>query len=63
MEVTALLNQVLQVVNLKPSVRKFYGRPHDLVNRYRSICITNDHCYVLFVVITVRLIHDLSLGL
>jgi len=29
-----LLNQVFQVVKFKPSVRKFYGRHHDLVNHY-----------------------------
>jgi hypothetical protein len=34
MEVTALLNQVFQVVKLKPSVRKFYGRPHSGVSKW-----------------------------
>jgi hypothetical protein len=29
-----LLNQVFLVVKLKLSLRKFYGRHHDLVNRY-----------------------------
>ncbi len=48
-----LLNQVFQVIKLKPSVRKFYGRHHDLVNRYRvsvsqMICsVCYNHCPVL----------------
>jgi hypothetical protein len=31
----------------------FYGRHHDLVNSC-GICVTNDHVYVLFIVITIR---------
>jgi hypothetical protein len=51
-----LLNQGLLVVKLKSSVRMFYCRHHDLVNRYRisvsqittdMFCVTNDHGYVL----------------
>jgi hypothetical protein len=53
------------VVKLKLLLWKFYGRHHDLVNRWWNIYVTNDHEYVLFVVITIWsfFIHDLSLGL
>jgi len=49
------LNQGFPVVKLKSSLRKFYGRHHDLVNRYgvQCICITNDQWYVPFVLITI----------
>ena len=40
-----LLNQGFLLVKLKSSLRKFYGRHHDLVDRY-GICVTNDHGYV-----------------
>ena len=33
--------------------RKFYGRHHSLDNRY-EICVTNDHGYATFVLITIR---------
>ena len=39
-----LLNQGFLLVKLKSSLRKFYGRHHDLVNRY-GISVTNDHGY------------------
>jgi hypothetical protein len=38
---------------LKPSLRQFYGRHHDLVGRY-GISVTNDHGYVPLVVNTSR---------
>jgi hypothetical protein len=41
------------LVKLKSSLRKFYGRHHDLVDRY-GISITNDHGYVPLVVSTSR---------
>ena len=53
-----LLNQGLLVVKLKSSVRMFYCRHHDLVNRYRisvsqittdMFCVTNDHGYMFCV--------------
>ena len=37
-----LLNQGFLVVKLKSSLRKVYGRHHDLVDRY-GMCVTNDH--------------------
>ena len=40
-----LLNQGLLLVKLKSSLRKLYGRHHDLVDRY-GISVTNDHGYV-----------------
>jgi hypothetical protein len=40
-----LLNQEFLLVKLKSSLRKFYGRHHDLVDRY-EISVTNDHGYV-----------------
>ena len=45
-----LLNQEFTVVNLRSSLRKFYGLHRDLVKRYG---VTNDHGYVQFVVITI----------
>jgi hypothetical protein len=44
-----LMNQWFLLVKLKSSLRKFYGRHHDLVDRY-GISVTNDHGYVPFVV-------------
>jgi hypothetical protein len=44
-----LLNQGFLLVKLKSSLRKFYGRQHDLVDRF---CVTNDHRYVSLVVNT-----------
>ena len=46
-----LLNQGFLLVKLKSSLRKFYGRHHDLVDRY-GISVTNDHGYVPLVVNT-----------
>jgi hypothetical protein len=40
-----LLNQGFLLVKLKSSLRMFYGRHHDLVDRYGT-CVTNDHGYV-----------------
>ena len=48
-----LLNQGFLLVKLKSSLRKFYGRHHDLVDRY-GISVTNDHGYVPLVVNTSR---------
>ena len=48
-----LLNQGLLLVKLKSSLRKFYDRHHDLVDRY-GISVTNDHGYVPLVVSTSR---------
>jgi hypothetical protein len=48
-----LLNQGFLLIKLKFSLRKFYGRHHDLVDRY-GICVTNDHGYVPLVVNTSR---------
>ena len=45
-----LLNQGFILVTLS-SLRKFYGRHHEMVNRY-GICVTNDHGYVPLVVST-----------
>ena len=44
-----LLNQGFLLVKLKSSLWKFYGRHHDLVDRY-GISVTNDHGYVPLVV-------------
>jgi hypothetical protein len=44
-----LLNQGFLVVKLKSSLRKVYGRHHDLVDRY-GVCVTNDHGYVPLVI-------------
>jgi hypothetical protein len=46
-----LLNQGFLLVKLKSSLRKFYGRHHDLVDRY-GISVTNGHGYVPLVVNT-----------
>jgi hypothetical protein len=48
-----LLNQGFLLVKLKSSLRKFYGRHHDLVDRY-WIFVINDHGYVPLVVSTSR---------
>ena len=48
-----LLNQGFLLVKLKSSLRKFYGRHLDLVDRY-GISVTNDHGYVPLVVNTSR---------
>ena len=40
-----LLNQGFLLVKVKSSLRKFYDRHHDLVDRY-GISVTNDHGYV-----------------
>ena len=42
------LNNGFLVAKLKSSLRKFYGRRNELVNRY-AIYVTNDHGYVRFV--------------
>ena len=44
-----LLNQGFLVVKLKSSLRKVYGRHHDLVDRY-GVCVTNDHGCVPLVI-------------
>jgi hypothetical protein len=44
-----LLNQGFLLVKLKSSLRKFYGRHHDLVDRY-GISVTNDHRHVPLVI-------------
>jgi hypothetical protein len=44
-----LMNQWFLLVKLKSSLRKFYDRHHDLVDRY-GISVTNDHGYVPLVV-------------
>jgi len=31
-----------------------YDRNHDLINSYRSICVTNDYGFVPFVLITIQ---------
>ena len=41
------------VAKWKSSLRKLYGRDHDLVNRY-GVSVTNDHEYVPFVIIIIR---------
>ena len=48
-----ILNQGFLLVKLKSSLRKFYGRHHDLVDRF-GISVTNDHGYVPLVVNTSR---------
>ena len=48
-----LLHQAFLLVKLKSSLRQFYGRHHDLVDRY-VICVTNDHGYVPLVTNTSR---------
>jgi hypothetical protein len=42
-----------QILTLKSSLRKCYGRHHDLVNRY-GMSVTNDHGYVPLIVSTSR---------
>ena len=51
-----LLSQGFLLVMLKSSLRTFYGRHHDLVDRYGIwyICVTNGHGYVPLVVNTSR---------
>ena len=50
-----LLNQGFLLVKLKWSLRMFYGRQHDLNDRYGIlVSVTNDQWYVQFVVITTR---------
>ena len=49
-----LLNQWFLVIQLKSSLRKFYSRHHDLVNRYGVSVSQNVHGSVPFVVITIR---------
>ena len=51
-----LLNQGFLLVKLKSSLRKFYGRHHDLVDYY-GISVINDHRYVSLVVNTSRSFH------
>ena len=48
-----LLNQGFLLVKLKSSLRQFYCRRHDLVDRY-GISVSNDHGYVPLVVNTHR---------
>ena len=48
-----LLNQGFLLVKLKSSLRNFYGRHNDLVDRY-GISVTNDHGYAPLVVNTSR---------
>jgi hypothetical protein len=48
-----LLNQGFPLIKLKSSLRKFYSRHHDLVDRY-GICVINDHGYVPLVANTSR---------
>jgi hypothetical protein len=48
-----LLNQGFPVDKLKSSLRKFFGRQDNLVN-HCDTSVTNDHRYVLLVVITIR---------
>jgi len=45
---------LLFLVKLKSSLRKFYGRHHDLVDRLWNIYVTNDHGYVPLVLSTSR---------
>ena len=50
-----LLNQGLQMVKLKLSLRKFYGRNHELVDHYGSLRnnrFPDDIGYVTYVVTT-----------
>ena len=50
------------IAKLETILRENYGRNHDLVMTWsRSNCVTNDHGYVSFVVITIRSFpHDKS---
>ena len=49
-----LLNQGFLLVKLKSSLRKFYGRHHDLVDHYRISVSQMDHGYVPLIVSTSR---------
>ena len=49
-----LLNQGFLLVKLMSSLRKFYGRHHDLVDRYGISVLTNDYGYVPLVLNTFR---------
>jgi hypothetical protein len=59
------LNQGLLLVKLKSSLRKFYGRHHDLVDRYGiSVSqVTMDMFHLSKTLLGPFLIHDLSPGL
>ena len=55
-------NQWFQVVMLRSSVRKLYGRRHDLADRY-GMAVSYDNEYVPFVVVKIPsffLVHDSS---
>jgi hypothetical protein len=54
-----VLNQGFLVVKFKSSLRIFYGRHHDLVNRY-GIYVISDHGYVSFVVLSSFMIYQRS---
>ena len=60
-----LLNQGFLLVKLKSSLRKFYGRHHDLVDRYGiSVSqMTTDMFHLSLTLPGPFLVHDLSLGL
>jgi hypothetical protein len=60
-----LLNQGFLLVKLKSSLRKFYGRHHDLVDRYGiSVSqMTTDMFHLSLTLPGSFLVHDLSLGL
>jgi len=45
------------VDKVKSLLRKFCCHHNDLDNRYRIICVTNDHLYVLFVETTRKVYH------
>ena len=51
--ISGYAKQGFLLVKLKSSLRMFYGRHHDLVDRYGT-CVTNDHGYVSLVVKTFR---------
>ena len=56
--VTRKLLKQISIVKLEPSLRKIYGRINNLVMTWlMSICVTNDHGCVSFVVITIRVSH------
>jgi len=59
-----LLNQGFILVKLKSSLRKFYGRHHDLVDRYGiSVSqMTSDMFHLSYILPDPFLIHDLSPG-
>jgi hypothetical protein len=54
----------LRLVKLKSSLRKFYGRPHDLVDRYGIFAsqMTTNMIYLSLALPCPFLIHDLSPG-